>query len=187
VDVRIIAASALDVGQEVRAGRFREDLFFRINVVRIDLPPLRDRGNDVCLLASHFVSRYSGEMEKPIDGIDDDTQEILRSYSWPGNVRELQNVIRRAIALTENTRLSSEDLPDDLVVRAGASSSGPQKGGYLQLRKLKLDAFEREYLAALLEEHKGDTASAARKAEIPRGTLYRLLKRHDLRADDFRS
>ena len=99
VDVRIIAATNKDLEEEVRAGRFREDLFYRLNVIPIDLPPLRDRTDDIPLLAGHFLARYARAMGKPVRAISEEAQVSLMEYSWPGNVRQLENVIQRHVAL----------------------------------------------------------------------------------------
>ncbi len=185
VNVRILAATSRDLEVEVREERFREDLFYRINVIRIDLPPLRERGDDVRLLASHFVTWYAREFEKAVEGIDAEALDVLSSYSWPGNVRQLQNVLRRAIALTRNTKLTADDLPDDVVIEADKRAVA-RGGGYFELRARRLAAFEKDYLSSLLAAHAGDVTAAASAARLPRGTFYRLMKRHGLRSRSFR-
>ena len=185
VDVRILAATIRDLEVEVREKRFREDLLYRINVIRIDLPPLRERGDDIGLLASHFVDQYAREFGKSIEGIEAEAMDVLACYSWPGNVRELQNVLRRAITLTGHTKVTVDDLPDEVVIEA-EKRAGASPAGYFQLRARRLDAFEKEYLTNLLVEYRGDVTPAAAAAQLPRGTFYRLMKRHGLQADKFR-
>jgi DNA-binding NtrC family response regulator len=190
VDVRIVAATARDLDTMVRQGLFRQDLYYRINVVRIELPPLRMRGDDIGLLAEFFANRQSREMGKPMSGITPEAYQVLRQYSWPGNVRELQNVIRRAIALAKGTMIGLDDLPDEVVVAAGergADTSDPTAAlGYFQIRDQHVARFERDYLTDLLTRHRGEVQSAAREAKLPRGTLYRLMKNQGLDSADFR-
>ncbi len=190
IDIRIVAATARDLDAMVRQGLFRQDLYYRINVVRIDLPPLRMRGDDIGLLAEFFANRHRREIGKPISGITPEAYQVLRQYSWPGNVRELQNVLRRGIALAKGTMIGLDDLPDELVVAAGhRAGDGPAAdgaGGYFQLRDEHVARFERQYLADLLARHHGEVQSAAREAKLPRGTLYRLMKNHGLDSGEFR-
>jgi DNA-binding NtrC family response regulator len=190
VDVRVVAATARDMDAMVRQGQFRQDLFYRINVVQIELPPLRSRGDDIGLLAEYFANRHCREMGKPISGITPEAYQVLRQYPWPGNVRELQNIIRRGIALTRGTMIGLDDLPDELVAAAGQRGSPDQDPagtvGYFQLRDDHVARFERQYIADLLSRHQGEVQSAAREAKLPRGTLYRLMKNHGLDSGDFR-
>jgi DNA-binding NtrC family response regulator len=185
VNVRILAATSLNLEEEVRRGSFRLDLYHRINVARVDLPPLRDRAGDIPLLVAHFLARYSGEMGKGAVGIAPEALEVLANYPWPGNVRELQNVLRRVLALIRQPTVSLEDLPDEVVARAGESPS-KQGTGFFDLRERRLAAFEKEYLRNLLRACHGDVAGAAREAQLPRGTFYRLLKKSELDPADFR-
>ncbi len=187
VDVRVVAATARDLDAMVAQARFRKDLYYRINVVRIDLPPLSARGDDLGLLAEHFAVKYSREMNKPVSGITPEAYQVLSHYAWPGNVRELQNVIRRALALSTDSMIGLEDLPDSLVVAAGedrSTADGP--AGYFRVRDEHMAKFERQYLTELLRRHGGEVTSAALEAQLPRGTLYRLLKNHGIDAGTFR-
>ena len=185
VDVRIVAATSRDLDLMVQEREFREDLFYRINVVRIDLPPLRERGDDLGLLAEWMVEKISRENGAPVPAISTEAWSILSRYSWPGNVRELQNVIRRALALSENDVIGPEDLPVPLVAAASASQ-GILGRSFFELRDEHLTRFEREYFESLLERHNGNCKEAAKEARLPRGTLYRLLKNHDIEPADFR-
>jgi DNA-binding NtrC family response regulator len=187
VDVRVVAATSRPIDRMVEEGSFRRDLFYRINVVRIDLPPLRARGDDIGLLAEHFANRAAQEMGRPIGGLSTDVYQVLKSYHWPGNVRELQNVVRRAIALTRSPNAGIDDLPDEVVAAAGRST-GAEAGavGFFARRAEHVARFEREFLTDLLTRHLGDVSAAAREARLPRGTLYRLLKGHAIDAAAFR-
>jgi DNA-binding NtrC family response regulator len=185
VDVRIVAATARDLDEMVRQGNFRQDFYYRVNVVRIDLPPLCERGDDIGLLAEYFANRASREMQRPMVGISPEAFQVLRQYHWPGNVRELQNVIRRGTALSRTSMLSLEDLPDELIVSAGRRGD-PAVRGYFQARDEYMARFERDYLANLLARHFGDVKTAAQEAKLPRGTLYRLMKSQGLEGGMFR-
>ena len=187
VDVRVVAATSRNITSMVEQGSFRRDLYYRINVVRIDMPPLRVRGDDIGLLAESFANKASQEMGRNVGGLSTDVYQILKSYHWPGNVRELQNVVRRAIAMTRLPVAGVEDLPDDVVAAAGRAA-GAEAGavGYFAQRAQHIAAFERTYLTELLSRHLGDVSSAAREAHLPRGTLYRLMKGHALDGASFR-
>ena len=142
VDIRLIAATSLDLDEEVRQHRFRADLYYRIDVARIELPPLRQRLEDVALLATHFMARYARELGKGPMDIDAASLEVLSAYAWPGNVRELQNVIKRAIAMSRNDVIQVEDLPDPVV--AGAGRRSPRgDDGFFDRREQQTLAFER--------------------------------------------
>lgn len=185
VDVRIISATARNLEEEVEKSRFRSDLFYRINVARIELPPLRDHIDDLPLLIEHFLSTYADQAGKANMGMDEDVLEVLSSYAWPGNVRELQNVIRRALAMTQSKTLRIDDLPGELVDRAGANVPDTDQG-FFDLREQHAARFEQEYLAELLGRCEGDVSRAARESKLPRGTLYRFLKKFQIDPDQFR-
>ena len=123
LNLRVIAASSRDLATELRARRFREDLYYRLNVVQIVLPPLRERQEDIPLLIADFVDRYLQEMGRPTVELKPEVIEVLTAYSWPGNVRELQNVLKRALAMSHGSTLSLHDLPDEIVVRLLSEST----------------------------------------------------------------
>ncbi|MDZ4818338.1 MAG: sigma-54 dependent transcriptional regulator [Planctomycetota bacterium] len=185
VDVRVVGATSRDIDAMIRQGQFRQDLYYRINVVRIDLPPLRQRGDDIGLLAEYFTNRHSKEIGKAIFGITPEAYQVLKAYPWPGNVRELQNIIRRGLALTRGPMIGLDDLPDELIVAAGNREPG-ETLGYFQIRDEHVKKFERQYLIDLLDRHGGEVQSAAREAKLPRGTLYRLMKNNGLDGGNFR-
>ena len=184
VDVRVIAASNVDLAKAREQGRFREDLFYRLNVISVQLPPLRDRPEDVPLLAQHFLAVYSSKMGKKVRGISPAAMEALTCNRWTGNVRELENVIERAVVLTSSEVLDLEDLPPGF-------RDGPKGGGevevfslahlpYAQAKRLAMRAFERRYLSALLEKSANNVSSAARAAGVDRSNFRRLLKQYEV-------
>lgn len=185
VDVRIVAATARNLDDDIKSDRFRNDLYYRINVARIELPPLRERTGDIPLLTRHFVDLYGQEMGREDVEFSQEAMEVLSWYSWPGNVRELQNVIRRVLALSTNSVIGEDDLPDQIVTVAGVHG-GAGSQGFFDSREEHVIAFEKEFLDELLRCHQGDVNTAAASAQVPRGTLYRLLKKHGLNAADFR-
>ena len=195
VDIRIVAATSRDIDVMVENGTFRRDLFYRINVVRISLPPLRQRGDDIGLLAEFFASRAGREMGLSAGRFSADTYQVLRHYNWPGNVRELQNVIRRAMALTADDVIGVDDLPDNVVTAAGKyiadtsdelKQGSPSRAGFLTLKATHVAEFEQHYLYEIMKRLHGDVSAAAKEARVPRGTLYRLLKLHNIEPSRFR-
>jgi DNA-binding NtrC family response regulator len=170
VDVRIIAATNRNLEEEVRQGRFRSDLFFRVSAVPLTLPPLRERGADILLLAEHFLAQFDQTGQKRIS---DRAAELLLGHSWPGNVRELENVLRRALILAESNTLVAEDLPATLVLegRGGAAASPADDS---------LVAYEILALRRALQKTANNRRRAAALLGIAEATLYRKLKEHGL-------
>jgi DNA-binding NtrC family response regulator len=173
VDVRIIAATNRDLEAESRAGRFRTDLYYRLNVVHIELPPLRARPEDVTLLVDHFVQRYSRQYQVAPKRISAEAMERLRTYSWPGNVRQLQNAIERAFALSVAETITIDDLPPPL------RDHTPADGGPGD-RLPTLEEAERRLFAAALRQSGGNKNEAARLLGIDRQRLYRKLEKYGL-------
>ena len=170
VDVRVLAATNRDLRRAVGEGVFREDLFYRLNVVAIDVPPLRERMQDVPLLARHFVERYATGAGKPAVGLARETVARLQSHHWPGNVRELEHAIQRAVALASSGIL----LPDDLPPEIGAA---PRPAPRLPESRMTLDEVKRWYVSRVLEETGGNKLRAAEALGIDRKTLARILDR----------
>lgn len=185
LNVRILAATSLNLEEEVRKERFRLDLYHRIHVAQIELPALRERNGDVPLLVEHFLVRHGKEMGRDLVALTPEAMEVLTCYAWPGNVRELQNVLKRTLALTTSSLITVPDLPDEIVARAGECVR-PKAGGFFEQRDRRIAAFEKQYFRDLLEACHGDVTNAARDAQLPRGTLYRLLKKLALEPDDYR-
>ncbi|MSQ02221.1 MAG: sigma-54-dependent Fis family transcriptional regulator [Myxococcales bacterium] len=180
VDVRIVAATNRDLRAEVAAGRFREDLYYRLNVVQIDMPPLRQRREDILVLAQHFIEKYAAEFGKPTRGATPEVQRLLRAWSYPGNVRELQNIIERAVAMEPGSLLAPASLPERLQggvvpsVEEGDEEAFPGDGIDLDGR---LTSVERRYLEAALAAAGGNRTQAARLLGISfRSMRYRLVK-----------
>jgi two-component system response regulator AtoC len=173
-DARIIAATNRDLDVAVREGRFREDLFYRINVVQVHVPPLRSRENDVLLLAHAFLQRHQAKGGEGVIGLTSATAERLLAYAWPGNVRELQNCIERAVALARFDRIGVEDLPDRI-----AQGTAPRVAMVVGDGSpiVSLDEMDRRYVVQVLEAMGGNKASAARMLGMDRRTLYRKLER----------
>jgi two-component system response regulator AtoC len=189
VDVRVIAATHRELREEARAGRFREDLFYRLNVVAVTLPPLRERPEDVPLLAAHFLEKHARAVRRTVRGFAPEALRRLAAHSWPGNVRELENVVERALAMSSGDVIAPEDLPPDLA--GGAARPAPQ--GTLAALPYKdavagaRDRVSREYLVALMTEFGGNVTRAAERAGMERESLHRLLRKYGLRSDDFKA
>ena len=175
VNVRMIAATNRDLRKRVEEGAFREDLYYRLNVVSIAVPPLRERGGDVHLLAQHFVDQYARAAKKAIRGLARETLDLLSAHHWPGNVRELENTIARAVALS-----SSELLMPDGVSVPPRADPGPLA---LPAPQMRLDEVRRWYVGKVLEEMGGNKVHAAERLGIDRGTLHRMLRRWAMGGD----
>ena len=166
VDVRLVAATNRDLAADVREGRFREDLFYRLNVVHIDMPALRLRGNDVILLADHFLARFARENHKRVDTFSDEARAKLTSHRWPGNVRELENAIERAVVLCDGNRIEEENLPFDVA---------PVVQGAVRIPGATMAEIERFAILSTLEATDGSTTRAAELLDISVRTVqYRL-------------
>ena len=172
VNVRIIAATNRDLKKRVDEGAFREDLYYRLNVVAIRVPPLRERPRDVPLLAQHFVAKHARAAGKSIRGFARETLARLEAYAWPGNVRELEHAVERAVALASSELILPEDLPPELYA---ATAEPPE----LPAVRMTLDELRRWYVKTILEETGGNKVRAAEILGVDRRTLYRMLERDD--------
>ncbi len=170
VDFRVLCATNQDLEELVRAGSFREDLYYRINVVSIQVPPLRERREDIPLLAQHFLEKFSRQMNRPFRGIDPAAMERLVRHPWPGNVRELANAIERALVVGTPPAVREEDLP----VRVGREAASAETGE-------SLAEMEREHVKSVLERKGWNVTHAAKALEIDRATLYNKIKKYRLR------
>jgi DNA-binding NtrC family response regulator len=188
VDVRLVAATNRDLKAEVAAGRFREDLFYRLHVFPLTLPPLRDRREDIPLLAQYFLEKHANALRREIAGFAPDALRVLTGYPWPGNVRELENAIERAAAVSTGKRIHVRDLPPD--VKGTQEGSIPPdvlaKLPYREAVDLARDRVSRDYITTLLRELDGNVTKAAERAGMERETLHRLMKRYGVRSEDFR-
>lgn len=213
-DVRVIAATNKDLEKEVKEGRFREDLYFRLDVVTLRLPPLRERGEDIELLIHHFIRKFAARENKPMRGISASAMKLLKSYSWPGNVRELENAIERAVSLSFEGIITPKELPKNIVKGYEGPLNGQdvlipiERGEKLQRhsvsseeieieegdRKISyynivndrptLDVFTSRYIRLLLKEHKNNKTRVAQILGVERMTLYNMLERYGIEKKD---
>jgi DNA-binding NtrC family response regulator len=173
VDIRLITATNRHLEKRLKEGRFREDLFYRLNVIHIHLPPLRDRAEDVLPLAEHFLTRSAERAGKPLRSFKETAKKLLLAHAWPGNVRELENVVERAVALAEGDIVTPEDLPPALRERKSQDrlTSALMQG-------LTLEELERQYIQRVLEAEGGNKTRAAQRLGLDRKTLYRKLEEY---------
>ena len=186
IDVRVVSSTNRDLRALASSGKFREDLFYRINVIDIALPPLRERAGDIEFLARHFLRKYAGSGQVTVKGLEPEVMFAFEAYSWPGNVRELQNVIERVCALAERETVTLADLPQHLRLPALPQSTLPPADptNKLTLKEAKehwVGQLEAAYVADLVKREGGNVSEAARKAGVDRKTLRRLLDKHGLR------
>jgi len=179
IDVRVIAATNRDLEEMTEAKQFREDLYYRIHVIHIPLPPLRARGGDVLLLAGHFIRHYATVLGKKVTGVSSSAAERMMKHEWPGNVRELSNAIERAVALTHFEELQVEDLPDKI----RTARPHPQMSGTELTELLTLEEVERRHVLRVLSACNGNRTDAAKMLDLDRKTLYRKLLRWGVNDD----
>ena len=176
-NVRLLAATNRDLELAIEEDRFREDLYYRINVIQLELPALHDRGTDVLLLAAHFQRQFAEQMKKSVTGISQNAAEKLLAYSWPGNVRELRNVIERAVALTRFAELAVDDLPEKIRDYHG---NQVLLGGHDVDELVPLEEVDRRYILHVLQVCNGNKSTTSRILGLDRKTLYRKLKQYGL-------
>jgi len=192
VDVRLVAATNRDPAAEIAAARLRPDLYYRLSVVVLRLPPLRERREDIPVLARSYLERFRRRLGREIEAVDDAALDALLRYDWPGNVRELINVMERAVLLCSGPRVGLADLPDEIARAAGPpprASAAPTTGATRPLREARRDvvtAFERAYLAEALRAAGGRVGEAAQRAGITSRALYTKMRQLGLDKDDFR-
>jgi DNA-binding NtrC family response regulator len=185
VDVRIVTATNRDLDQLVASGSFRQDLYYRINVFPMHMPPLRDRPEDIALLVHHFIGKYRGRLGKAIDGIAPDALRRFAAYEFPGNVRELENKVHQAMVVAEGPMITEADV----ALPAGRPAAGRPdiSRPFRELKQEAIDGFEKTYLTELLREHRGNLARAARAAGMDRKNLWTLVVRHGLDRAQFKN
>jgi nitrogen regulation protein NR(I) len=193
VDVRLIAATNRDLQQEISAGRFRNDLYYRLAVVPIVLPPLRERKADIPVLARHFIDKYNKRLSKKIEGIEDESMALLAAYPWPGNIRELENLMERVLLFADGPQIKPRDLPEPLHrPTAAAAAAGPSapsveapppsgETGLKDIIKQRSAEMEKELIAKALEETSGNVTRAAKLLQISRKSLQTKMKEFGLR------
>jgi len=169
VDVRLIAATNKNIEEQIARGLFREDLYYRLNVIEIRIPSLRERKEDIAVLVHHFIGKYSRENNKKITGITDEAMEVLNNYAWPGNIRELSNVIERAVVLTGTEMLGLDELPEKL------KAQGTGRG--MRTLKDKMDSYEEKIIKEALQDHDWNKEETAASLGVDLATLYRKIKK----------
>ena len=186
VEARFIAATNQDLAEAVRQKTFREDLFFRLNVVTIHLPPLRERRDDIPLLARYFLARYNEQLKKYIRGISEDALRFLSEYDFPGNVRELENLIERAVMLTQGELILPEAVTR-LQAKPAAKTPIPIVSPVFSTSRAHvLGLFEKQFVVQLLRDHRGSVTAAAKTSKMTRQNLQRLMKKYGLESPSFR-
>jgi len=189
VDVRLIAATNRNLELEIEAGRFRKDLYYRLAVVPIVLPALRERQSDIPMLTHHFIEKYNRKLNKKIEGISDEAVALLQAYAWPGNIRELENLMERVLLFADGPKIAAKDLPDHIrqaAVEAPAAASTtadgtPAETGLKDIVRMKAAALEKDLIAKALEETGGNVTRAARLLQISRKSLQTKMKEFGLR------
>jgi two-component system, NtrC family, response regulator HydG len=176
VDVRVLCATNRDLKAEIRGGRFREDLFFRLNVFQIALPALRERREDVPMLVQHFVEKFNQDSGKHVSGVHPQAMEVLRAYDWPGNIRELKNAVERAVILCDGELITRDHLPPDM------AGMGPERHVFRIAYGLTLDAVEKEYILGSLQRNANNKARTAEILGVSEKTLYNKLNRYSAEA-----
>ncbi|MBW1997299.1 MAG: sigma 54-interacting transcriptional regulator, partial [Deltaproteobacteria bacterium] len=178
VDVRVIAATSKDLKKEVEAGRFREDLYYRIKVMTIHLPPLRERRGDIPLLVGYFIDQFNRKLNKNLEGLSSEAMPVLMGYSWPGNVRELENLIERAVLLAKGKYITPAELPESLVsVQAVERAELPYET--LSIKKASV-LLEKDLIKKALDLTKGNRSKAARILEISRPMLLSKIRKYKI-------
>jgi DNA-binding NtrC family response regulator len=171
IDVRIISTSNREIGSSIQQGQFREDLYYRLKVIDIEMPPLRERKEDIPMLVQHFIQKFTQELKKSVSGVSEEALRFLVNYSWLGNVRELENIIQRAITLSRHEVIVPDDLPASLIQRRDETLFEKAME-----ENLTLDQLEKEYIKRVLIETGGNKSKAAERLGLDRKTLYRKLE-----------
>jgi two-component system nitrogen regulation response regulator NtrX len=173
VDVRVIASTNKNLEQEIELGNFREDLYYRLNVLPFQIPPLRERREDISLLTLHFLNEFAQSYGRKPPALTPKAFEVLENYSWPGNVRELRNIMERIVIMTHRLRIDIYDLPEAILNRALLDQ--PEREGDSSLQEAR-ERFEKDFILQKLVEHKGNVSRAAQALGIERSNLYRKIK-----------
>ncbi|OGP08886.1 MAG: hypothetical protein A2048_02290 [Deltaproteobacteria bacterium GWA2_45_12] len=182
VDVRIVAATNSDLTDMVAKGLFREDLFYRLNVIAVTLPPLRERGEDIILLANHFLHKIASKLNKPVHKLSVDALEALKVYPWPGNIRELENTIERAVVLSEEDTIRAKNLTPSILSRSFYTPPVPNENlsflAYKEAKKRAVDQFNSGYITDLVDRCQGNMTQAALKAGMDRSNFKKIFKKY---------
>jgi transcriptional regulator with PAS, ATPase and Fis domain len=176
INVRIIAATNKNLLDQVKMGHFRNDLFYRLNVLTITIPPLRERSEDITILSYHFLDKVNQRLGKNVSVISDEVLRLFYNYNWPGNARELQNIIERSVNITNGNTVLPSSLPDYVLNTAKLSN-----GNYVPLSDLlSISEYEKQLIVSLLHKHQGNRAKVAKHLGISRSTLYRKFKEYNI-------
>ena len=187
IDIRLISATNRNIKELIRDGKFREDLFYRLNTFEIHLPPLRKRQGDIQLLAHHFLNHFAETSEKAIQGISTEAMDVLCEYNWPGNVRELMHVMERAVALSDADAIKLEDLPENLVTQTADTIVSAQIDlPFQEAKDAVVEKFEQTFIDRLLKAHNGNVSRAARQNGTERRTLQRLITKYAIDVSTYR-
>jgi DNA-binding NtrC family response regulator len=191
IDVRLIAATNRDLSHAVSEGAFREDLYYRLNVIQIGMPAMRERPEDIPLLAYHFLQKYATKLEKAVTKIAVDALQVLQNYQWIGNVRELENVIERAVVLVQGDTVTVRDMPPRILGESFYLTEEPLSAdlshfSYQEAKERALWAFNRAYLSTLLRQTKGNLSNAAERAGMDRSNFKKIVKKFNIDLDEFR-
>ena len=196
VDVRLVAATNSDLKKDIANGTFREDLYYRLNVVSIRLPPLRERREDIAVLVGHFIEKFNARLKKSVKGLDPEADQLLMAYPWPGNIRELENLVERAVLFCDRDRISAADLPPEVTRAEGSRSATPSEpppaldgspaDGLKERVKAAMSRLERELILKALEQTHNNVTHAARLLKISRKGLQLKMKELGLREKDER-
>lgn len=184
-NARIISATNRNLTEQVASGAFREDLFYRLNVITLEIPPLRERKEDISMLAYHFLKRFSGEMNKDVKAISDEALGFIAGYDWPGNIRELQNVIERAVVLSTSQTIDTSDLPENIRparIISQIPEVEPEETVPLRLAK---STWEKKYIEKALSRHNGNISRTAEAIELARKNLQEKIKQHGIEVKRF--
>lgn len=176
-DIRIIAATNKDLKALIREGSFREDFFYRLDVISLHIPPLRERKKDIPILVKHFIDKYSNEFELPVKNVSDEAMDSLISYSWPGNIRELENQIQKMIVLSTSPIINDDHIQSHI---KGADTRDTCTEDLKTAKKKVISYFEENYLKSLLTEQRGNVVASARKAGKSRTAFWNLLKKYSI-------
>jgi len=187
VQARFIAATNQNLEDEIKKGKFREDLFFRLNVVSIKLPPLRERADDIPLLADYFIAKYNEHLNKKVKGFSHNAMTLLTTYQYPGNIRELENLIERAVMLARGEEITSDLIEKMLSLNPIKVPVFPIVGTtFKQSREYVLQMFEKQFIEEKLSSHSGNVTSASKSSNMTRQNFQRMMKKYNIKAEDFK-
>ena len=185
VDVRIISATNENIRGALSAQKLREDLYYRLNVINIHLPPLMERKEDIRILAESFLRKFTSSMHKSISGFSEKVFQLFEAYNWPGNVRELENIVERAVTLSRGSIITEAELPNQLFT-SDLSANSFDDVKFNEAKQIAINEVEKKYLLHLLKKHNGNITRMAEDAGMTRRNMHRLLNNHNIETDQWR-